>query len=85
MSLTLKQSYIIKGQSINGLYTNSNILSTRLVLQLSLDFSCFFIANYVTIRIYVVLTQDLGIFSISYYTNAINPINSTISIFCISF
>ncbi len=35
------RSYIMKGRSVDGLYTNGNILSTRLVLQLSPDLSCF--------------------------------------------
>ncbi len=41
ISSTLRQRYIMKRQSIDGLYTNSNISSTRLVLQLSLDLSFF--------------------------------------------
>ena len=47
----------MKGRNVDGLYTNGNISSTRLVLQLSPDLSCFLVtAIYVTIRIYVVLT-----------------------------
>ncbi len=38
--LNLK-SYIMKRQSVDGLYINGNIPSTRLVLQLSPDLFCF--------------------------------------------
>lgn len=54
LSLILKQSYI-KEQSVNGLYTNDNIPSIKLVLQLHLDLFSFLIANYVTIHIYMIL------------------------------
>lgn len=46
--------------------TNGNSLSTRLVLHLPLDLFCFFTGDYVTIRISIIWTPDLDIFSTSY-------------------
>lgn len=46
--------------------TNNNLLSTRLILDLLLDFLLFFKGDYVIIYIFIMLIPDLNMFSINH-------------------
>lgn len=65
--MTLTKLYLEKTKCWANLSIDDNLLSIRLVWDLSLDFFMFFTIDYIIIYISIILTLDLDMLSIDYY------------------